>query len=77
MYLGVRVKCLILTKFGIPQQIFAEVPNIKFHLNPFSGCLADTYRQSGRRANNMTPFQLKRVIYGDFMSLTKIKHEVF
>jgi len=34
------------------------------------------YRQPDRRANSLTPFQLKQVIYGDFMSLATIKHEV-
>jgi hypothetical protein len=36
-----KVFCPILTKFGIPQQMFIEDPNIKFHLSPYSGTRAD------------------------------------
>jgi len=31
---------------GISWQVFKEVPNIKFHLNPASGSCADTCRQT-------------------------------
>ena len=47
---------LILNKSGIPRQIFKEVSNTKFHVNPSSGSRADTRvqmaAQSDRRTHN-------------------------
>jgi len=36
-YLGPHIKCQILTKFRNSQQIFKNMPNIKFHINLSSG----------------------------------------
>jgi len=36
----------ILTKNGVPRHIFIEVPNIKFHGNPYCGSRADTCEQT-------------------------------
>jgi len=36
-YLGPFVKCQILTKFRISQQILINMPNIKFHIYLYSG----------------------------------------
>jgi hypothetical protein len=41
----------MLTKFGVSKQIRMKVSNIKFHKNPCSGRLVDTYRQTERRRN--------------------------
>jgi hypothetical protein len=45
-YSAIHVICPISTKFGITLQIFIEVPNIKFHLHPPSGCHIDPCLQT-------------------------------
>jgi hypothetical protein len=45
-YLGLQVKCQILTKFVASGQIFMDVPYIKFRGNPSSGTRADTCGQT-------------------------------
>jgi len=50
-YLGLRVKCLTLTKCGVYQLIFfLEVPSAKFYMNPFSKSGAYT----GERIDGLT-----------------------
>jgi len=41
MYVGRDVKCLILTMFGVPRQVFVKAPNIAFGENPSSAGLAN------------------------------------
>ena len=52
-YLGLQVKSLIffliLMKFWFFQQIFINVPNIKFHRNASSGSCTHTHRQMDMR----------------------------
>jgi hypothetical protein len=45
------VFCPIVTKSEIPQQIFKEVPHIKFHINPSSRSRDDTWRKTNRRTD--------------------------
>ena len=46
------MKCLILlshfNQFGVPRQIFIEVPSVKFHGNPTSGNRDDTWPTDGQ-----------------------------
>jgi hypothetical protein len=89
-YLGLQVMSLtlffsILAKSGISLQIFVEVPNIKFHINPFSGSRADTRGQTARQTDEGTTglaawyhLQRRGAFYGDLMlpatiGLTPIK----
>jgi hypothetical protein len=53
LYLSVNVKCEVfffsfLTKYGIPENIFKGVINVKLHGNSASGSRADTCGQMDR-----------------------------
>jgi hypothetical protein len=61
-YLDVHVKCPILTKFGISQQMFIQVRNIKFHLNSSSSGCADTYGLT----TSLIPIHSKRALLWRF-----------
>jgi len=43
-----RYFCTILTKFGIPRQIFIKILNVKCYGNPSSGSRTDTCEQTDR-----------------------------
>jgi hypothetical protein len=45
------VFCPIVTKSEIPQQIFKEVPDIKFHISPYSRSRDDTWGKTDRRTD--------------------------
>jgi hypothetical protein len=58
IYFGVHVKCpMFLPDFNqiwICSQIFIEIPNIKFHRNPFKGNGSDTCGQTDRQRDGRT-----------------------
>ena len=72
-YLGPHVKCQILTKFRISQQIFINMPNIKFHINLFSAsCVKICWQMDGLTA--WYHFSQRENFYGYLMPLATIKH---
>jgi hypothetical protein len=57
-----RYFCPLLTKFGISQLIFIQVPSIKRQGKPPSGRRADTRGQT----NSLTPFQSRKALLRRF-----------
>ena len=51
---------MILTKFGISQQIFIKAPNIKFHGKPSNGSRANTCGQTDGKVDGLEEATLKR-----------------
>jgi hypothetical protein len=73
MYLGLHVKCSILTKFVIYWKIFIEVSNTKLSVNPCSMYHADICRQmDGLTAWHH--FSKREHFYGALMSLATMKY---
>jgi hypothetical protein len=50
-YLGLHVKCPILTKCEISRRIFVKMASIKFHVNASNGSRADTCGQTEGRTD--------------------------
>ena len=59
-HLGLHVKCLILTKFGICRRILVEFPSTKFFVNLCSGRHAVTCGGKDGRTDSPIPFRPKR-----------------
>ena len=55
-----RYFCPTLTKFGVSEQIFVKIPNIKLHEKPYRGSGPDTCGQEDRRMDRRTDWVTDR-----------------